>query len=256
MCDLKCSLQAQLDNLWLRPEDLARGLDVRVSSVRKWLDPELDCVPVKDAFDWAQDQAEDLGRLTLQCLNEANEAYEKFGRHILRWYRDVDLPDTEPVGLNNLASHLAADQLEAMDTECSFVYACRDDEWVEQHLDDFPDLDPKAEFSARADILGLPTSEIAAALGITGRSVKDWKNPKRETTLPVDEAWDFLEDFADAIGIRTAELLESKPNPMPYHPMTRLGTLTKQERIDNLAALAASKQLMADGKTVVDFAYV
>jgi len=38
--------------------------------------------------------------------------------------------------------------------------------------------------------------------------------------------------------------------------MTRLGTLSKQERIDNLAALAASKQLMADGKTVVDFAYV
>ena len=93
-------------------------------------------------------------------------------------------------------------------------------------------------------------------LGITGRSVKDWKNPKRDTMLPVDEAWDFLEDYADAIEYRTAELLESKPNPMPYHPMTRLGTLSKRERIDNLAALAASKQLMADGKTVVDFAYV
>lgn len=256
MFDFKCSMQAQLDNLWLKPEDLARGIDVRVSSVRKWLDPELDCVPVKDAFDWVYDQTEKLGNLTVHCLNEANESAEKFGRHILRWYRDEDLPETEPMGLYNLASHLVADQLEAKDIECSFVYACRDDEWIEQHLDDFPDLDPKAEFSAWADILGVPTSEIAMGLGITGRSVKDWKNPKRDTMLPVDEAWDFLEDYADAIEYRTAELLESKPNPMPYHPMTRLGTLLKQERIDNLAALAASKQLMDDGKTVVDFAYV
>ena len=65
MFDFKCSMQAQLDNLWLKPEDLARGIDVRVSSVRKWLDPELDCVPVKDAFDWVYDQTEKLGNLTV-----------------------------------------------------------------------------------------------------------------------------------------------------------------------------------------------
>ena len=74
--------------------------------------------------------------------------------------------------------------------------------------------------------------------------------------LPVDEAWDFLDDYADAVDTRAAELLARKPNPMPYHPMTRLGTMSKQDRIDNLAALAASKQIMSDGKTVVDFAYV
>lgn len=256
MFDFKCSMQSQLDNLWLKPEDLARGLDIRVSSVRKWLDPELDCVPVKDAFDWVYGQTEKLGELTMQCLNDANGSHEKFGRHIIRWYRDEDLPDTEPVGLYNLASRLVADQLYAKDIEYSFVYACRDDEWIEGHLDDFPDIDPKAEFTAQADILGVPTSDIAAALGITGRSVKDWKNPKRERMLPVDDAWDFLDDCADEIEARTSELLASKPNPMPYHPMTRLGSLPKQDRIDNLAALAASKQIMSDGKTVVDFAYV
>lgn len=256
MFDFKCSMQSQLDNLWLKPEDLARGLDIRVSSVRKWLDPELDCVPVKDAFDWVYGQTEKLGDLTMQCLNEANESHEKFGQYILPWYRDEDLPETEPVGLYNLASSLVANQLDAKDMEHSFVYACRDDEWIEEHLDDFPDIDPKAEFTAQADILGVPTSEIAMALGITGRSVKDWKNPKRERMLPVDDAWNFLDDCADEIEARTSELLASKSNPMPYHPMTRLGTLPKQDRIDNLAALAASKQIMSDGKTVVDFAYV
>ena len=154
------------------------------------------------------------------------------------------MPDTEPVGLYNLASRLVADQLEEKDIEYSFVYACRDDEWIELNLDSFPDIDPKAEFAAQADILGVPTSEIAMALGITGRSVKDWKNPKRDIMLPVDEAWDFLDNYAD------------NPNPMPYHPMTRQGTLSLQERIDNQAALAASKQIMGDGKSVVDFAYV
>lgn len=256
MFDLKCLMQAQLDNLWLKPEDLARGLDIRVSSVRKWLDPELDFVPVKDAFDWVYGQTEKLGDLTMQCLNEANGSYEKFGQYILPWYRDEDLPETEPVGLCNLASSLVADQLDAKDLEYSFVYTCREDEWIDLNLDSFPDIDPKAEFTAQADILGATTSDIATALGITGRSVKDWKNPKRERMLPVDDAWDFLDDWGDEVEARTSELLASKPNPMPYHPMTRLGSLPKQDRIDNLAALAASKQIMSDGETVVDFAYV
>ena len=149
MFDFKCSMQAQLDNLWLKPEDLARGLDIRVSSVRKWLDPELDCVPVKAAFDWVYNQTEKLGDLTMQCLNEANGSHGKFGQYILPWYRDDDLPDTEPVGLYNLASRLVADQLEEKDIEYSFVYACRDDEWIELNLDSFPDIDPKAEFAAQ-----------------------------------------------------------------------------------------------------------
>lgn len=255
MFDFKCSMQTQLDSLWLKPEDLARGLDIRVSSVRKWLDPEFDCVPVKDAFDWVYDQTEKLGDLTMQCLNDASGSYEKFGRHIIRWYRDEDLPETEPVGLYNLASSLVADQLNAKDLEYSFVYACRDDEWIEEHLDDFPDIDPKAEFTAQADIVGVPTSDIATALGITGRSVKDWKNPKNETMLPIDDAWEFLDVYAEALEGRTARLLEQKPSPLPYHPTSRQGVLTQQERIDNRAALAAAKQLMSGGKAVVDFAF-
>lgn len=256
MLDPKCSMQAQLDSLWLKPEDLARGLDIRVSSVRKWLDPELDCIPVKDAFDWILDQNEKLGDLTMQCLNDVNDSYEKFGQYIVRWYRDEDLPDTEPRGLCNLASHLVADQLAAKGIECSIVYASRDDGWIGRNLGSFPDIDPKAAFAAQADALGVPTSEVAAALGITGRSVKDWKNPKRDKMLPVDEAWDFLDEYAEALEVRMAELLESMPNPMPYHPMTRLGTLSKQQRIDNRAAQAAARQIMGDGKAVVDFAYV
>lgn len=256
MFDFKCSMQTQLDSLWLKPEDLARGLDIRVSSVRKWLDPEFDCVPVKDAFDWVYDQTEKLGDLTMQCLNEASGSYEKFGRHIIRWYRDEDLPDTEPVGLYNLASRLVADQLDAKDLEYSFVYACRDDEWIEQHLDDFPDIDAKAVFAAKTDALGVTTSDIARALNVTARSVKDWKNPKQELMLPIDGAWEFLDEYRKALEGRTARLLEQKPSPLPYHPTSRQGVLTQQERIDNRAALGAAKHLTDDDKPFVGFAYV
>lgn len=255
MFDFKCSMQTQLDSLWLKPEDLARGIDIRVSSVRKWLDPELDCVPVKDAFDWVYDQTEKLGDLTMQCLNEASGSYEKFGRHIIRWYRDEDLPDTEPVGLYNLASRLIADQLDAKDLEYSFVYACRDDEWIEQHLDDFPDIDAKAVFAAKTDALGVTTSDIARALNVTARSVKDWKNPKQELMLPVDDAWAFLDEYGKALEGRAALLLEQTPSPLPYHPTSRQGTLTQQQRIDNRAALIVAKQLMDDGKPFIDFSY-
>lgn len=255
MLDFKCAMQTQLDSLWLTPEDLAQGLGIRVSSIHRWLDPELDCVPVKDAFDWVFDQTEKLGDLTMQRLNEANEAHEKFGQYILPWYRGEDLPDTESVGLYNLASRLVADQLEAKDIECSFVYACRDDAWIDRHLDDFPDIDPKAVFAAATDALGVTTSDIARALNVTSRSVKDWKNPKNETMLPIDDAWEFLDEYRKALEGRTAWLLEQKPNPLPYHPQNRQGTLTQQERIDNRAAIAVAKNLIDDGKSFIDFSY-
>lgn len=255
MLDFKCAMQTQLDSLWLTPEDLAQGLGIRVSSVHRWLDPELDCVPVKDAFDWVFDQTEKLGDLTMQRLNEANEAHEKFGQYILPWYRGEDLPDTESVGLYNLASRLVADQLEAKDIECSFVYACRDDAWIDRHLDDFPDIDPKAVFAAATDALGVTTSDIARALNVTSRSVKDWKNPKNEAMLPIDDAWEFLDEYRKALEGRTAWLLEQKPNPLPYHPQNRQGTLTQQERIDNRAAIAVAKNLIDDGKSFIDFSY-
>lgn len=256
MFDFKCSMQTQLDSLWLKPEDLARGLGIQVSSVHKWLDPETDCLPVKDAFDWVFAQTEKLGDLTMQRLGEANDAHDKFGEYIIRWYRDEDLPDTEPVGLYNLASRLVADQLDAKDLEYSFVYACRDDEWIEQHLDDFPDIDAKAVFAAKTDALGVTTSDIARALNVTARSVKDWKNPKQELMLPIDGAWEFLDEYRKALEGRTARLLEQKPSPLPYHPTSRQGVLTQQERIDNRAALGAAKHLTDDDKPFVGFAYV
>ena len=255
MLDFKCSMQSQLDSLWLKPEDLARGLDIRVSSVRKWLDPELECVPVKDAFDWVYDQTEKLGDLTMLRLNQANDAHDKFGEYIIRWYRLDDLPETEPLGLQNLASHLVSEQLKVQGIEVSFVYACRDDEWIEQHLDDFPDIDPKAVFAAATDALGVTTSDIARALTVTARSVKDWKNPRNETMLPIDDAWDFLDEYRKALGDRTARLLEQRPSPLPYHPASRQSTLTQQQRIDNRAALIAAKQLMDGGKSVVGFVF-
>lgn len=256
MFDFKCSMQTQLDSLWLKPEDLARGLDIRVSSVRKWLDPEFDCVPVKDAFDWVYAQTEKLGDLTMQRLGEANDAHDKFNEHIVRWYRPDDLPKDEPLGLQNLASHLVCEQLNAQGVEAPLVYTCRDDDWIDRHLDDFPDLDPKAVFAAKADALGVTTSDIARALNVTARSVKDWKNPRNEKMLPIDDAWDFLDEYATALKGRTARLLEQNPNPLPYHATTRRGELTQQQRIDNRAALAAAKQIMRDGRAVIEFSFV
>lgn len=255
MFDFKCSMQTQLDSLWLKPEDLARGLGIQVSSVHKWLDPESDHFPVKDTFDWVFDQTERLGDLTMQRLSEATDAHDKFGEHIVRWYRPEDLPENESLGLHNLASHLVCEQLEAQDIEASVIYACRDDDWIEQHLDDFPDIDPKAVFAASTDALGVTTSDIARALNVTARSVKDWKNPRQEMMLPFDDAWEFLDEYRKALEGRTARLLEQRPNPLPYHPTSRRGTLTQQERIDNRAALTVAKQLMSDDETVVDFAF-
>ncbi len=256
MFDFKCSMQTQLDSLWLKPEDLARGLGIQVSSVHKWLDPETDCLPVKDAFDWVFAQTEKLGDLTMQRLGEANDAHDKFGEYIIRWYRPDDLPEDEPLGLHNLASHLVVEQLKAQGVEAPLVYACRDDDWIDRHLDDFPDLDPKAVFAAKADALGVTTSDIARALNVTARSVKDWKNPRNETMLPIDDAWAFLDEYATALEGRTAQLLEQMPSPLPYHPADRRGTLTQQQRIDNRAALAVARQIMNDGRPTNDFMFV
>lgn len=256
MFDFKCSMQTQLDSLWLKPEDLAKGLDIQISSVHKWLDPELDCVPVKDAFDWVYAQTERLGDLTMQRLGEANDAHDKFGEYIVRWRRADDLPENESLGLHNLASHLVSEQFEAQGIEASIVYSCRDDAWIEQHLDDFPDIDPKAVFASKTDVLGVTTSDIARALNVTARSVKDWKNPRNETMLPIDDAWDFLDEYATALKGRMARLLEQNPNPLPYHPAGRQGNFTQQQRIDNRAALIAAKHLTDDGKPFVGFAFV
>ena len=256
MLDFKCAMQSQLDNLWLKPEDLARGLDIRVSSVRKWLDPELDCVPVKDAFDWVYAQTEKLGELTKERLNQANDAHDKFGEYIVRWHRPDDLPENEPLGLQNLASHLVCEQLNAQGVEAPLVYACRNDDWIDRHLDDFPDIDPKAVFAAATEAMDVSTSDIARALNVTARSIKDWKNPKQELMLPVDDAWAFLDEYRKALEGRTAQFREQRPNPLPYHPTNRRGVLTQQQRIDNRAALAAAKQVMNDGRNVIEFSFV
>lgn len=256
MLDFKCAMQTQLDSLWLKPEDLARGLDIRVSSVHKWLDPETDCLPVKDAFDWVFSQTEKLGDIATHRLAEANAAANKFNKYIIRWYRKDDLPETEPLGLQNLASQLVCKQLNAQGVEASFVYACRDDAWIEQHLDDFPDIDPKAVFAAATEAMDVSTSDIARALNVTARSIKDWKNPKQELMLPVDDAWAFLDEYRKALEGRRTRLLEQTPSPLPYYPVSRQGVLTQQQRLDNRAVLIAAKHLTDDGKPFVGFAFV
>ena len=256
MLDLKCEMQVQLDRLWIKPEDMAHALGIRVSSVRSWLDPASDSVPLKFAFDWLAMQTEKLNELSDERDSALSETYSRFGRHILRWYRAADLPESEPVGLHNLATRLAIDRCDAEDIDVAIVYACRDDVWIARNIDSYPDVDLKAEFAADAESLGVTPTEIANALDITPASVKYWKNPKRVDMLPVDEVWGYLDTYADALENRIAQLIEQTPNPMPYHPMTRKGSLTQRQRIDNRAALAAASRLEKTKGIKVGFAYI
>lgn len=253
--DLKCALQVELDSLWIKPEDMARGLGIRVANVRNWLDPSSDSLPQKFAYDWLASQSEKLLSLTDARMNDLHESYSMFGRHFLRWYRDADLPGTEPVGLYNLVSRRVADRANRDGIDVEFVYACRSHEWILENIDPGTAIDTKAEFAAQSESLGATPVEIANALNITAASVKYWKNPKREDMLPVDDAWDYLDEYGRMIDGRTAQLVELSPNPMPYHPMTRKGGLTQQERIDNRAALAAAELLEGNRGIKVDFAY-
>lgn len=256
MMDLKCALQVELDSLWIKPEDMARGLGIRVSNVRNWLDPTSERLPQKFAFDWLAAQSEKLVSLTDERMNDLHDSYSTFGRHFIRWYREADLPDTEPVGLHNLASRRVADRARHDGIDIEFVYACRSHQWITDNIDPDTVIDTKAEFAARTESLGVTPTEIAYALGITAASVKYWKNPKREDMLPIDESWSFLDEYSSTLDEKIALLVQKHPNPMPYHPLTRKGSLTQKEQIENHAARAAAEQIEFANGTSVEFVYI
>ena len=255
--DFKCSVQTQLDRLWLTPDDLAHALGVRPASVRTWLDPAVpDRLPAKEAFDWLSKQADAIGEIIFRRFDEALAERRRWGQSIVRCYREPDLAPGRLLGLENLASSLVADRLEDEGEDVAVVFACRDDAYIDSHLDSWPDIDPKAAWVASMDSLGVTTLDVMNALGISARTLKDWRDPAATRSVPFAEAYDYLDTYAEALEGRTRQLIEAAPDPMPYHPVSRSGKLTQQQRIDNRAALAAADALMRDGSTVIDFAYV
>lgn len=255
--DFKASCQTQLDRLWLTPDDLAHALGVRPASVRTWLDPAAtDRLPAKEAFDWLMARSEELGNLVLKRLEQAQEAHSRWGQTIVPYFAPTDLKDGQLLGLENIASHLIADKLEEKGSDVAIVFSSRDDAYIDAHLDRLPAIDVKAEWAAEVDALGVTTLDFVRALGTEPRVVKEWRssNPKK-TLLPTPEAYEFLDMYADALEGRTAQLIEEAPNPMPYHPVSRDGKLTQQDRIDNRAALAAADALAAGTDGVIDFRY-
>ena len=254
--DFKASCQTQLDRLWLTPEDMARALGIRVSSVRSWLDPTDNDMPRKAAFDWLMEQSEVLGDLVLARFDAAHDAFTRWGQTIVRYYSPSDLEPGQFLGLENLASHLVADKLADKGADVEMVFASRSDDYIDQHLDRLPSIDPKAEWAAEVDALGVTTLDFVRALDVEPRVVKEWRSPNPKKRLfPTPEAYEFLDMYADALEGRTAQLIEAAPNPMPYHPVSRDGKLTQQARIDNRAALAAADALTAGTADVIDFVY-
>ena len=256
--DFKCSVQTQLDRLWLTPDDLAHALGVRPASVRTWLDPAVpDRLPAKEAFDWLMARSDELGDLAVKRLEQAREAHSRWGQAIVPYFSANDLEEGQPLGLENLASHLIADKLKEKGDDVAIVFASRDDDYIDQHLDRLPTIDPKAEWAAEVDALGVTTLDLVRAFDTEPRVVKEWRSPNpKKRLLPTQAAYDFLGYYAEALAGRTQQLLEEAPNPMPYHTVPRTGKLTQQQRIDNRAALAAADALMAGTDHVIDFVYL
>ena len=255
--DFKCSVQTQLDRLWLTPDDLAHALGVRPASVRIWLDPEVpDRLPAKEAFNWLRKQADAIGELIFKRFDEALAERRRWGQAIVRYYREPDLQPGQLLGRENLASSLVADKLENKGEDVAMIFACRDDAYIDSHLDSWPEIDPKAAWVASMDALGVTTLDVMNALDVSRRTLKDWRDPAATRSMPFAEAYDYLDFYAEALEGRTQQLIEQHPNPMPYHAISHSGKLTQQERIDNKAALAAANALMAGTDEVIDFSYV
>ena len=255
--DFKCSVQTQLDRLWLTPDDLAHALGVRPASVRTWLDPAVpDRLPAKEAFDWLMARSDELGDLVVKRLEQAREAHSRWGQAIVPYFSPNDLAEGQLLGLENLASNLVVDKLTEKGNDVAIVFASRDEAFIDARLDRLPAIDTKAEWAAEVDELGVTTLDFVRALDIEPRVVKEWRSPNpKKRLVPMPEAYEFLKAYAEALEGRTAQLIEQAPNPMPYHPVSRDGKLTQQARIDNRAAIAAADALMAETNRVIDFAY-
>ena len=249
MYDFKASLKSQLDRLWLAPEDLARGLGIRVPSVRSWLDPDDEtALPAKQAFDWIEERVDELDGLLDERLDEADRTVKLHGVAVLPWFRDTDIKEGEFRGTQNLATQLAVKHLENKGFEVQIVFAERSDEWVERHLDDAPDADVKAVWAYRLDALGLTAAHVALGLGVSKRSVKEWRNPKYGDRFPPADAWRFVEDIEQQVADKAIESLKtvegSKLAVLTYHPADRLGQVGLADQIENRAALKVGSAIM------------
>lgn len=249
MYDFKASLKSQLDRLWLAPEDLARGLGIRVSSVRSWLDPDDEtALPAKQAFDWVEERVDELDGLLDERLDEADRTVKLHGVAVLPWYRDTDIKEGEFRGTQNLATQLAVKHLENKGFEVQIVFAERTDEWVERHLDDVPDADVKAVWAYRLDVLGLSAAHVAQGIGISKRSVKEWRNPKHTDRFPPADAWRFVGEVEQQVADKAIESMKtvegSKLAVLPYHPADQLGQVGLANQIENRAALKVGSVLM------------
>lgn len=56
----------------------------------------------------------------------------------------------------------------------------------------------KADFKARRERLGLSQQDVADALGINIKTVKNWENPKQPRYRISDAAWRYLDSALDA----------------------------------------------------------
>ena len=55
----------------------------------------------------------------------------------------------------------------------------------------------KADFKALRERVGLSQQDVASALDVNIKTVKNWENPKQERYLIPVDAWDYLEDAAE-----------------------------------------------------------
>lgn len=63
----------------------------------------------------------------------------------------------------------------------------------------------KADFQALRELVGLNQVDVADALGVSPITVRKWEDPKA-FAMPRKAAWLFLEDIADIINQKSADL--------------------------------------------------
>lgn len=61
----------------------------------------------------------------------------------------------------------------------------------------YDDTRGKADFKALRERVGLSQQDVASALDVNIKTVKNWENPKQERYLIPVDAWDYLEDAAE-----------------------------------------------------------
>lgn len=79
----------------------------------------------------------------------------------------------------------------------------------------------KADFKARRERLGLTQQDIADALGINIKTVKNWENPKQPRYRISDAAWRYLDRALDMQAQQVAyacSVVEKRIDELGRHP--------------------------------------